>query len=112
MTIQDTLEELDPECQLPPQLLGLFLRAAPRQLAELIQYCDARDTENARAQAHKLKGGLYVVGACRLAEGLETLRGTLSTVDWAAALEQLAGIQRAFRAVTAELERRAGEAAR
>ncbi|HEX2875293.1 MAG TPA: Hpt domain-containing protein [Polyangiaceae bacterium] len=95
---------LDPECQLPPRLIEVFLRSAPGQVQLLVDACSARDVEAARAQAHKLKGSLYAAGATRLAEDLEALRQLLATGSWSAAEPQLQGIRREFAAVLAQLQ--------
>lgn len=100
------LATLDPGSALPPHLLRMFLRAGSEQLADLVAKCERRDTEAARAQAHKLKGGLYAVGASRLAEALETLRSVLSASDWPAAIHELSRIRAAFDGLMSELERR------
>ena len=109
---QDTLAALDPGSELPPHLLALFLRAAPEQLADLVAKCERRELEAARAQAHKLKGSLYAVGASRLADALEVLRGSLTRADWTSALQELARIRAALTRVLAELERRRQGASR
>ena len=96
--------QLDPDCALPPHLIQLFLLRAPAQLKQLVDACEARDAEAARAQAHKLKGGLYAAGATRLAEDAEALRATLSEPDWPAAQVQLSAVSREFAAVLSQLE--------
>lgn len=95
---------LDPECQLPPRLIQLFLRSAPAQLQELVDACSARDVEALRARAHKLKGGLYAAGATLLAEDLETLRQVAAVSDWPKAELQLQGVRREFAAVLEQLQ--------
>ena len=95
---------LDPECQLPPRLIQLFLRSAPTQVQELVDACSARDVEALRARAHKLKGGLYAAGATRLAEDVEALRQVARASDRPTAELQLQGIRREFAAVLAQLE--------
>lgn len=95
---------LDPECQLPPRLIQLFLRSAPAQLQELVDACSARDVEALRARAHKLKGGLYAAGATRLAEDLEGLRQLAAVSDWPTAELQLHGVRREFAAVLVQLQ--------
>lgn len=95
---------LDPECQLPPRLIELFLRSAPGQVQLLVDACGARDAEAARAQAHKLKGSLYAAGATRLAEDIEALRQLLATGSWSEVEPQLQGIRREFGAVLGQLQ--------
>jgi len=97
--------QLDPECALPPHLIQLFLRSAPGQLQQLVNACEGRDADAARAQAHKLKGGLYAAGATRLAEDVEALRAALSTSDWPAAHLRVLAICREFSQVLAQLQR-------
>jgi CheY-like chemotaxis protein len=55
--------DLDPSVECSPKLLELFMRLAPGQLEEFRGKVAARDPEAARAQAHKLKGGV-VCGRC------------------------------------------------
>ena len=95
---------LDPDCQLPPRLIQLFLRSAPAQVQELVDACSARDVEALRARAHKLKGGLYAAGATRLAEDVEALRQVAAANDWSKAELQLQGIRREFAAVLIQLQ--------
>ena len=97
--------QLDPECRLPPHLIQLFLRSAPGQLERLVELCAALDAEAARAQAHKLKGGLYAAGATRLAEDVEALRAALATPDWPVVQARLPAIRREFAAMLTQLER-------
>ncbi len=97
--------QLDPECQLPPHLIQLFLRSAPGQLEQLVEFCTALDAEAARAQAHKLKCGLYAAGATRLAEDVEALRPALATSDWPVVQLRLPAIRREFAAMLTQLQR-------
>jgi len=98
--------ELDPDCDLPPRLLALFLRAVPAQLQGLLKANAARDVEAARAGAHQLKGSLYAVGASTLAALLEALRKTFAAGDWSNADAQLETIGREFESLFAELRLR------
>jgi HPt (histidine-containing phosphotransfer) domain-containing protein len=100
--------QLDPQCTLPPHLIQHFLRSAPGQLQQLVNVCEARDAEAARAQAHKLKGGLYAAGATRLAEEVEALRVALATSDWPAAHLLLLAIGREFAQLLGQLEQQLG----
>lgn len=102
----DPLATLDSDSELPPYLLELFLRAAPEQMADLVAKCERRELEAARAQAHKLKGGLYAAGASRLADRLESLRGSLTRADWTSALQELARIRAALQLDEHPRERR------
>jgi len=97
--------ELDPNSELPPHLLQLFLRAAPVQLKLVIDTCSRRDAASARLAAHKLKGGLYAAGASALAESVEALRGTLAKADWDLVGRQLQAIRDDFASLTVEIER-------
>lgn len=101
---------LDPECQLPPRLIELFLRSAPGQVQLLVDACGARDAEAARAQAHKLKGSLYAAGATRLAEDIEALRRELATDGWSTVEPRLQELRRQFSSVLAQLETQLKEA--
>ncbi|MEY4578756.1 MAG: hypothetical protein RL701_3459 [Pseudomonadota bacterium] len=76
------LADLDPQAELRPRLVELFLRQAPQQLDELLAQVRGRDAEQARALAHKLKGGLYAVSASPLADELEALRRELVASSW------------------------------
>ena len=96
--------QLDEGYELPPHLLELFLRSAPGHLQDLIDACSRRDAAAARAQAHKLKGGLYAAGASRLAESVESLRGALGLSDWTASERQLQAVAADFAALCRELE--------
>jgi HPt (histidine-containing phosphotransfer) domain-containing protein len=96
---------LDPNSELPPHLLQLFLRAGPLQLKLVIDACERRDDEGARFAAHKLKGGLYAVGASTLAQSVEALRGTLAKGDWLLVKRQLQAIRDDFAGLSMELER-------
>jgi|GEM_PF-6439604 len=95
---------LDTECELPPRLIELFLRAAPQQVAQLRDACARRDAAAARAQAHKIKGGLYAAGATSLAESLEGLRGVVAHGDWPRADARLLDFTEHFGAVCRMLE--------
>jgi HPt (histidine-containing phosphotransfer) domain-containing protein len=101
--------KLDEDCELPPRLIRLFVDSAPNQMRELAEACEHRDIPSARDHAHKLKGGLYVVGASRLAEQLETLRGTLERSDWSESESLLQWIRTDFEHAIEELTRRAGD---
>jgi HPt (histidine-containing phosphotransfer) domain-containing protein len=96
--------QLDPACQLPPHLIQLLLQRAPGQLQELVDFCRARHAELARAQAHKLKGGLYAAGATQLAADVEGLRAALAVSDWPTVQPRLDAICREFAAMLAQLE--------
>jgi len=95
--------KMDPESELPPHLVKLFLRTATTQMTELVDACQRRDAKRARAQAHKLKGSLYSAGASLLADDLELLRAAVAASQWAAVDEQIAQAQTDFSSVTAQL---------
>ena len=97
--------ELDPNSELPPHLLQLFLRAGPVQLQQVIDTCLRHDAASARLAAHKLKGGLYAAGASALAQGVEALRGTLAIEDWGLAGRQLQAICDDFARLIFAIER-------
>jgi len=100
---------LDDDCDLPPRLIRLFASTAPTQMRELAEACERRDIQSARDHAHKLKGGLYVVGASRLAEQLERLRGSLERGDWPESESLLQWIRSDFEQAMEELAKRAGD---
>src|SRR5437868_5998181 len=97
---------LDPDSELPPHLVQLFLRVAPGQLERVVEACAERDVEAARLAAHKLKGGLYAAGASALADNVESLRATLTKGDFVLATRQLRAIRDDFAGLALELERR------
>ena len=101
--------ELDPDCELPPRLLSLFLRTTPAMMTELVAALGRGESETARAMAHKLKGRLYAAGASALAEELESLRALLSNGSAADCQTLLHKIEADFRGVVAELNRRSEE---
>jgi signal transduction histidine kinase/CheY-like chemotaxis protein/HPt (histidine-containing phosphotransfer) domain-containing protein len=96
--------ELDPDVECSARLLELFVNLAPGQLAELRQHVLARDLQAARAQAHKLKGGLYAVGAPRLASLIEEQRAVVAGGDWEAATLKLTAIEQRFGALIKALQ--------
>jgi HPt (histidine-containing phosphotransfer) domain-containing protein len=98
--------ELDPDADLPPQLLQLFLRSAPVQLKVLVEAVARHNVDGARLAAHKFKGGLFAAGASRLARDLETLRATLAREEWPHVERQLQAIRDDFSLLVATLERR------
>jgi signal transduction histidine kinase/CheY-like chemotaxis protein len=91
--------DLDPTVECSPKLLELFTRLAPQQLEELRGRIAARDSDGARAQAHKLKGGLYAIGAPSLAALVEDQRTAISKGEWDAVEANLVEIERRFVAV-------------
>jgi CheY-like chemotaxis protein/HPt (histidine-containing phosphotransfer) domain-containing protein len=91
--------DLDPSVDCSPKLLELFVRLAPSQLEDLRGKVAARDMEAARAQAHKLKGGLYAVGAPVLANVVEDQRAAIARGEWDAVETNLEDIERRFAAV-------------
>lgn len=102
--------ELDEDCELPPRLTQMFVSTAPDQMRELAHACKRKEIAAAREQAHKLKGGLYVVGASRLAEQLESLRSALERGDWDAAETLLRSSEAEFGRVIEALAKRSGGA--
>jgi HPt (histidine-containing phosphotransfer) domain-containing protein len=98
--------ELDPDADLPPHLLQLFLRSAPVQLKVLVEAVARHNVDGARLAAHKFKGGLFAAGASRLAQDVEMLRATLAREDWPHAARQLQAIRDDFSRLVAALERR------
>jgi HPt (histidine-containing phosphotransfer) domain-containing protein len=112
MTIAATttaIYELDPESELPPRLLQLFLRSTPAQWQVLFDACRARDVEGARAHAHKLKGSLFAAGASRLAVAIETLRAALAAGDWPTVEGMLPPLRDELASLSSELTRQLRE---
>jgi HPt (histidine-containing phosphotransfer) domain-containing protein len=99
--------ELDPDCELPPHLLRLFLRTSPAMMSEVVAAFHRGDAEMVRATAHKLKGSLYAAGASSLAEDLESLRALALTGDLETCRAALHQMEADLRDVIAELTRRA-----
>ena len=99
--------ELDPDCELPPHLIRLFLRTSPALMSELVAAFTQGDAELVRATAHKLKGSLYAAGASSLAEDLESLRALALTGNLANCKAVLHRVEADLRDVVAELTRRA-----
>jgi CheY-like chemotaxis protein len=95
-TAREATPDLDPNVECSPKLLELFVRLAPTQLEELRGKVAARDVEAARAQAHKLKGGLYAVGAPRLANVVEEQRSVIARGEWEVVEANLEDISRRF----------------
>jgi HPt (histidine-containing phosphotransfer) domain-containing protein len=98
--------ELDPDAELPPHLLQLFLRSAPVQLKVLVEAVARHNVDGARLAAHKFKGGLFAAGASRLAQDVEALRLTLAREEWLSVQRQLQAIRDDFARLVATLERR------
>jgi CheY-like chemotaxis protein/HPt (histidine-containing phosphotransfer) domain-containing protein len=94
--------ELGVECS--PKLIELFVRRAPGQLSELRGRVAARDAEGAREQAHKLKGGLYAIGAPALASALEEQRTHMAAGRWQPVERELPDIERRFESVVHALQ--------
>jgi signal transduction histidine kinase/CheY-like chemotaxis protein/HPt (histidine-containing phosphotransfer) domain-containing protein len=99
--------ELDPNVECSAKLVELFLRHAPVNLRELGGRVAARDADAAREQAHKLKGGLYAVGAPQLATALEEQRSEIAAGRWEAVEANLVEIERRLATVVAVLQARA-----
>jgi HPt (histidine-containing phosphotransfer) domain-containing protein len=99
--------ELDPDCELPPHLLRLFLRTSPAMMSELAAAFTMGDAETVRAIVHKLKGSLYAAGASSLAEDLESLRAMALPGNLERCKAVLHRVETDLRDVMAELTRRA-----
>jgi CheY-like chemotaxis protein len=95
--------DFDPKVPVSPRLMGIFLRVAPGQLVELRAQLVARSHDDARAKAHKLKGGLYAVGAARLADSVEALRVDIADERWAEAEQRFVAIEQRFEALSEQL---------
>ncbi|HKU40358.1 MAG TPA: ATP-binding protein [Polyangiales bacterium] len=100
----DRTSDLDPNVECSPKLIELFVRHAPGQLNELRGRVAARDSEAAREHAHKLKGGLYAVGAAALAEIVEQQRTSIAAGEWLQVDQQLNDIERRFAKILAVLQ--------
>lgn len=90
------IAELDDDAELGSRLAELFLRASPEQFKELETALAARDEGATRAFAHKLKGGLYAVGASRLADAVEELRTDVAGGQWNAADDRMRTVVQRF----------------
>ncbi|HET6332578.1 MAG TPA: ATP-binding protein [Polyangiales bacterium] len=99
VSVRAASPDLDSNVECSPKLLELFTRIAPEQLEELRGRIAARDGESARAQAHKLKGGLYAVGAHPLASFVEDQRAAIAKGEWNSVEANLIEIERRFAAV-------------
>jgi signal transduction histidine kinase/DNA-binding NarL/FixJ family response regulator len=96
-------DEFEPDTDLTPRLVELFLLHAPEQLGELAKQVTAGNAQSARAQAHKLKGGLYAVGAASLADAMEQLRTLLAAERWDDTKAQLLEIEPRFAGIVLAL---------
>ena len=92
-------QDLPAELPCSPAIVELFLRLAPGQLSDLENAARARDATAARAQAHKLKGALYTVGASQLADLVEAVRTDIAAGGWSIAHARLAEVAPRFTAV-------------
>ncbi len=99
--------EIDPDCELPPRLLALFLRTSQAMMTELAAALTMGDAETFRATAHKLKGSLYAAGASSVAEDLESLRAMALRGNLENCRAALHKVETDLRDVIAELTRRA-----
>jgi HPt (histidine-containing phosphotransfer) domain-containing protein len=70
----EQLAVLSSEARRSAKLVGLFLKQAPIELANLEAALHAGDGDGVRGVSHKLKGSCYAIGALRMAamcEGVE-----------------------------------------
>jgi signal transduction histidine kinase/CheY-like chemotaxis protein/HPt (histidine-containing phosphotransfer) domain-containing protein len=104
------LHELDDDVEVSPRLAELFLRSGSEQLGELTHAIVTRDESNARALAHKLKGGLFAVGASSLAYAIETLRAEVADGDWSRADARMQHVQTRFARVLDAVREQAAKA--
>jgi HPt (histidine-containing phosphotransfer) domain-containing protein len=84
----------------------MFVRLTPPDLESLRSSIEARDAEQARQKAHKLKGALFAVGASALAHVAEQQRTLIAAGDWTAVAELFADFERRFSAVLVVLAAR------
>ncbi len=113
--VADETQELDDDAEVSARLAELFLRVGQEQLDELSSALSSRDEGSARALAHKMKGGLYAVGATRLAAAIEDLRADVALGQWSSVDARMITINHryhnvldAVRAQAAALEREQG----
>jgi signal transduction histidine kinase/CheY-like chemotaxis protein len=98
--------DLDPNVESNPRLCEMFVRLTPPDLESLRSSIEARDAEQARQKAHKLKGALFAVGASALAHVAEQQRTLIAAGDWTAVAELFADFERRFSAVLVVLAAR------
>ena len=96
---------LDPEIGRSEQVVSLFLRLVPKQIAGIAEAVHGGDATAVRARAHKLKGGAAVIGATHLAESCQRLQVTAEEDDRDNWDQLVAEIRAAFADVRRELER-------
>jgi CheY-like chemotaxis protein len=97
----EVASDLDPAPDLDcsPRLAELFVTRSPQQLEDFRAAVLRQERERALACAHKLKGGLFAVGANTLAAALEEQRAMISAGDWSGAASILADVERRFGAL-------------
>ncbi|MET0339799.1 MAG: ATP-binding protein [Polyangiales bacterium] len=86
-----------------PALAALFLRDVPAQVALLRAAVDAENAREGRDLAHKLKGGLYAIGATALGDACEAVRRELGASAFEAASAALTDIEAKFAVLVDEL---------
>jgi signal transduction histidine kinase/CheY-like chemotaxis protein len=106
------VNELDPGFECSPRLTEIFQRVSVEQRAQMLRHIAERDVASARMQAHKLKGGLYAVGAARLAEAVELVRLEVADEHWSRVEQRWQEIEARYVTVSDELVRRAAASLR
>lgn len=84
---------LDSSTSRSPKLCRLFLDQVPRQLLALEEAVRSHECARVYAEAHKLKGTCYALGATQMADAAERLESAGKT-------EQLSGAQLLFDQLT------------
>jgi CheY-like chemotaxis protein len=92
------LLDLDPEVPRSAKVIELVLRLVPGQIVVLSEAVEAKDVEQARAHAHKLKGSAASIGAQRVAAIAEQMQH-MTEAELASAPEQLDGMRKQFEIV-------------
>ena len=98
--------DLDPNVEWNSRLCEMFVRLTPPDLESLRSSIEARDPEQARQKAHKLKGALFAVGATALAHVAEQQRTLIAAGDWTAVEQSFVDFERRFAAVLVVLAAR------
>jgi two-component system, sensor histidine kinase len=98
--------DLDPNVECNPRLCEMFVRLTPPDLESLRSSIEARDADQARQKAHKLKGALFAVGATALAHMAEEQRTLIAAGDWTAVEMSFEDFERRFAEVLVVLAAR------
>ncbi len=88
------------------ELLSLYLRGSPEQLARMASQCRAKQFEALRETAHSLKGSSATIGAGRLAQLCRRLEIVAREGDLAGSRALVEGIAQEFATVAVLLEKK------